>query len=270
MDFFSTFNKKQAILQLKNPFLFSKNKIMKSIILAMLCVLLSIESFAQSLGTGTINNVDPRILRGNQPYKPNQTREIELRGHPFTTEEWHEGSVILRDSSRSVDPKLKFKLNVEDSEIWVMQPDKSERVLTDERIVGLELKIADKVIEYRKVLLPESPTSLRFAQIIHAGTRYSLVKYIKKTFLKADYIDKGLTVVGRKYDSFESVEAYYIISSDKKASKIKLSKGEILKATAAVSRAKQDQILEYCKENDIRNPINEEDAVLMLAFIDKL
>lgn len=238
---------------------------MKLSILALLCILLSSEVTAQS----TLNNLDPRILRGNQPLMPRGNNEIEIKGHPFSTDEWQSGSIILQDSSRSEDLKLKFKLNVEDSEIWVLSPDKTERILTDTRIAGLILIRLDTIVEYRKFLLPEE-TSPRFAQVIHNGKNFTLIKYQKKTFVKANYTDKGLVVVGNKYDTFESVEAYYLLSQNKKGMKINLSKGDILKATASVSRPKREEILQYCKENDIRNPLNEEDAILMLTYIDGL
>ncbi len=151
-----------------------------------------------------------------------------------------------------------------------MTGDKIERILTDKRIMGLDLTFKDTFLMYRKRLLPEFPTMLRYVQIIFEGHQYSLVKHTQKTFIKADYVDKGVAVVGRKYDSFESVESYYVIDSNKKTTKIKLSKGDILKVTAAVSRPKREEILAFCKENDISNPIDEEDAVLMLGFIDKL
>ena len=170
---------------------------MKSIIFTQLCVLLFLEVSAQP----SLTNVDPRILRGNQPLMSRKTPDIELKGHPFTTDNWYSGSVILEDSSHSNDLKLLFKLNVEESEIWVLSPDKTERILTDSRIVGLRLIHLDTMIEYRKFLLPEE-TAARFAQIIQAGKQFTLVRYEKKKFIPASFVDKGLVVIGNKFDTF--------------------------------------------------------------------
>ncbi len=246
---------------------------MKSHFFTLLYLLLFLEGFGQNTVTNNVGRLSKNdwssVLRGNQPLMTTKNPEVEMRGHPFVFEEWREGSVILTDSSRSEDPRIKFKLNVEESEIWVLTTDKIERILTDQRIIGLDLKYKDTFLVYRKRLLPEFPTLPRYVQIIQEGKQYSLVKHTRKTFIKADYVDKGVAVVGRKYDSFESVESYYIIDSKQKTTKIKLSKGDILKATATVSRPKREEILAFCKENDISNPIDEEDAAFLLAFIDK-
>ncbi len=245
---------------------------MKSNIFTIICILLCLQNHAQTAtNVSRLSRNDwSSVMKGNQPLMTQKNPDVELRGHPFATDEWYDGTVMLKDSSGLDDPSSKFKLNVENSEIWVLLSDKSEYVLTDNRIVGLKLYKLDKVITYRKYQLPESPTVLQFAQVIYDDAHYSLVKYVKKKFVPADYVDKGVAVIGKKYDSFDEQKAYYIIAPDKKATKISLSKGDILKATAAVSRPKREEILEYCKENDIRNPINEEDAALMLAFINKL
>ena len=121
---------------------------MKSNIFSLLCVLFVLNISAQS----SLQNVDPRILRGNQPLMSRKTPDIDLKGHPFSTDNWYSGSIILQDSSQSQDLKLRFKLNVEDSEIWVLSPDKTERILTDNRIVGLILIHLDTTIEYRKFI----------------------------------------------------------------------------------------------------------------------
>lgn len=247
---------------------------MKSNIFTLACLLLFLEGYAQNTATTNVNKLSKNdwtsVLRGNQPLMTTKNPEVELRGHPFVFDEWKEGSVILNDSSRSEDKRLKFKLNAEESEIWVLTPDKTERILTDLRIIGLDLTFKDTFLVYRKRILPEFPTMARYVQIIQEGKQFSLVKHTRKTFIKADYVDKGVAVVGRKYDSFDSVESYYIIDSKQKTTKLKLSKGDILKATATVSRPKREEILAFCKENNISNPLNEEDAALMLAFIDSL
>ncbi|MBL7815543.1 MAG: hypothetical protein JNL70_11045 [Saprospiraceae bacterium] len=247
---------------------------MKSTILLAFSLFLCFQTQAQTSPGSSMSRLSRNdwnsILRGTQSLTTTRNPEVELRGHPFSMDDWRLGSIILKDSSQSEDKTLRFKLNVEDSEIWVQVPDKPEHILTDNRIVGLILNVKDTFVEYRKFVLPESPTTPRFAQIIYSGKNFTLVKYIKKTFIKADYVDKGLAVVGRKYDSYEAEESYLVIGTDTKTSKIKLSKGDILKATASVSRAKREEILTFCKENDISNPLDEADAALMMSYIDKL
>lgn len=246
---------------------------MKSYVFAFMLILYFVEGFAQTTTTNNLARLSANdwssVMRGNQPLMTTKNPEVELRGHPFVFEEWKEGSIILKDSSRSNDKRLKFKLNAEESEIWVLGVDKTERILTDPRIIGLELKEKDAVLTYFKRVLPEIPMA-RYVQIILEGPTFSLVKHTQKKFLKADYTDKGVAVVGRKYDSYEITESFYIIETDKKTTKIKLSKSEILKATATISRPKREEILIFCKENDISNPINEDDAAVLLAFIDGL
>jgi hypothetical protein len=210
------------------------------------------------------------IMRGNQPLMTKKKSDIELRGTPFYKEEWESGSVMLSDSLFTQDNSLKFKLNLEDNEIWVLS-NKEEKVLTDKRIMGLDLDIGIKILKFRKVKIPDVKNDpFRFVKVLYEGTNLKLYKHIKKEFLEANAIDKGLVVTGRDYDSYETVIDYYTVNERQLTRKIALKRGDLFKANPTLVEKNRETIKSFCEEHEISSTLEEKELVQLIIFLDTL
>lgn len=210
------------------------------------------------------------ILRGTQALTTKKREDIELRGTPFIKDEWLKGAVIVSDSLFS-ENSYKLKLDVAEHEIWI-QTDKNEpMILTDARITGLDLIVGDTTLNFRKWDIPNGKNNKsRFVQVLFKGSRFALCKYVQKEFLAANYVDKGVAVVGRNYDSYETATAYYTLNDKKQLRKVSLKRGDLFKLDNALVDKNREAIDAFCKENAISNPLDEEDAVDLVRFLDNL
>jgi hypothetical protein len=209
------------------------------------------------------------ILKGNQPLMTKKREDIELRGTPFYKEEWESGSVML-DSFFTQDNTLKFKLNLEDNEIWVLA-NKEEKVLTDKRIVGLDLDIGIKTLKFRKVKIPDVKNDpFRFVKVLFEGTNLRLYKHIKKEFVESNAVDKGLVVTGKDYDSYETVIDYYTVNERQLTRKIALKRGDLFKANPTLVEKNRDTLKRFCDEHEISSSLDEKELVQLITFLDTL
>ncbi len=230
---------------------------------------------AQNPNTGVnYNNLSRNdwssILRGNQPMKTKKSEDVELRGTPFIFDTYESGVVIISDSLQSQND-FKFKLNVEDNEIWILNDKKIELVLTDKRIMGLDLTIGGKNHSFRKAKLPDvKGDPNRFVEILFNGTNFTLIKHVDKIFEPANAVDKGIAVIGRNYDSYIKVESFYILNDKKQFRKISLKKNDIFHANIPLISKNREAINAFCKENDISNPLEEDDAIELVKYLDTL
>jgi hypothetical protein len=210
------------------------------------------------------------IMKGNQPLMTKKSDDVELRGTPFVYDTYEKGVVIVSDSLHSQN-EFKFKLNAEDNEIWIMNEKNEELVLTDKRITGLDLIVANDTHSFRKVILPDVKTNPnRFVEVLYGGTNFTLIKHTEKLFEAANAVDKGVAIIGRNYDSYITTISYYILTSKKVFKKIALKTSDIYKADLALVEKNRDAINAFCKEQKISNPLEEDDAADLVEFIDKL
>ena len=211
-----------------------------------------------------------RVMRGNQPITTTDNRGVELRGTPFVFDDWTLGTLILNDSVRTNGENLLFKLDVEKSEIRFFEERRIERILDNSRITGLELKHNGVVHVYKKMTLAEFPNALRFVEVLSKGAAYTLVKYSKKVFAKANAVERGPVTVGQPYDSYDLTQGYYIVEKRNKSTKIKLNKSDIFKVATNIYRPKKAEIDAFCKENSISGTLDESQAVKLIAYLNKI
>ncbi len=210
------------------------------------------------------------VLRGNQPMMTKKRENIELRGTPFVFDEWQKGAVIVSDSFFS-ENQNKYKLDVSEHEIWIQTTKGEPMILTDARITGLDLSMGDKTLNFRKLLIPDDKkNNQRFMQVLFKGNRFALCKFVNKEFIPANGVDKGVAVVGRMYDSYESSTAYYTINEKKQLKKVQLKRNDLYKLDYALVEKNREAINAFCRENDISNPLNEQDAIDLVRFLDEL
>ena len=245
-----------------------KSYIFAAVLLTFFCAVLNAQS---GTNIGRLSKNDwSSILKGNQPLKTKKSEEVEVRGTPFLKDEWLKGSVIVSDSLFS-ENNNSFKLDVAEHEIWIQADNKDPMILTDVRITGLDLKVGDTTLNFRKWLIPEDKKNVsRFVQVLYKGSRFALCKYVKKEFMPANYVDKGVVVVGRNYDSYETSTVYYTLNDKKQLRKVSLKRGDLFKLDYALVEKNKATIDDFCKENAISNPLDEEDAADLVRFLDNL
>jgi hypothetical protein len=210
------------------------------------------------------------ILRGNQPLMTKKKDDVELRGTPFYKEEWEHGSVVLFDSSFTDDPKLKFKLDLETYEIWILA-NKEEKILTDSRIIGLDLDIGIKILKFRRMKIPDlKKEEIPFVKVLFEGTQLKLYKYIKKEFLEANAVNKGIVVTGRDYDSYETIIDYYTINERQQVRKIGLKRSELYKAQPTLIEKNREAIKKFCDDNDISSALTERELIQLVTYLETL
>lgn len=252
---------------------FLKYKTMKSYIFTSVFLMLFCVSLNAQNGTNVSRlskNDWSSILRGNQALATKKRDDIELRGSPFIKDEWLKGAVIVSDSLFS-ENNHSFKLDVAEHEIWIQADNKDPMILTDARITGLDLKVGDTTLNFRKWLIPSDGKNMaRFVQVLFKGNRFALCKYVQKEFVPSNYVDKGVAVVGRNYDFYETAIAYYTLNDKKQLRKVNLKRGDLFKLDNALVEKNREAIDAFCKENAISNPLDEEDAVDLVRFLDNL
>ena len=210
------------------------------------------------------------ILKGNQPLMTKKKENVELRGTPFYKDEWESGSVVLFDSTFTEDPSLKFKLDLETYEIWILA-NKEEKILTDSRILGLDLDIGIKILKFRRMKIPDlKKEEIPFVKVLFEGTNLKLYKYIKKQFLEANAVDKGLVVTGRDYDSYETIIDYYTVNERQQVRKIGLKRGELYKAHPTRVEKNREALKKFCDEQDISSSLNEKELVQLVTYLETL
>jgi hypothetical protein len=245
---------------------------MKSVLFACLLLLFaSANAQSKDLNYGNLSRNDwSSIMRGNQPLQTRKSDNVELKGSPFIFATYEKGVIIVSDSIRS-EGDFKLKFNAEDNEIWIFNDKKEELALTDKRITGFELIFPNDTHVYKKVLLPDVKIAPnRFVEVLFNGKKFVLIKNTEKIFEAANGVDKGVAIVGRNYDSYTTVTTYYVLNAKKVFRRISLKKGDIYKADVALVEANKDAINAFIKAEKITNPLEEDDAIDLLDFIDKL
>jgi hypothetical protein len=223
--------------------------------------------FSQNAGKATSSDAYAKSYL----YRPQKLKQsdVEVRGTPFAFDNWESGLLLFSDSTIE-QPIYRYKLNIEDNEIWVLTQKNEELVFTDPRILGINLLHADKIRKFLKLPIPQLENKLFFVEALHRGKKMALIKQVTKVYLKADFVNKGVAVVGKDYDSFEVKTAFYLINSDRAFIQIKLKVNDILKATSAVSSQHKDEIATFCKENNLNGGLSDEEAAKLVGYIEGL
>jgi hypothetical protein len=202
-------------------------------------------------------------------YRPQKLKQsdVEVRGTPFIFDDWRQG--VLRFSDTTIQqPVYRYKLNVEDNEIWVLTEKNQELVFADPRILGVSLLHTDRMHTFLKLPIPQLDNQICFVEALHRGKKFALIKHVSKVYVKADFVNKGVAVVGKDYDSFEVKTAFYVINSDKAFIQVKLKVNDILKSTSAISSKYSAEITQFCKENDLKGNLSDEEAGKLVGFIE--
>ncbi len=191
-----------------------------------------------------------------------------VQGSPFLFEEWLEGALTLNDSA-VVRDKMKYKFELINNTIWLKLGTGEERILYNRELLALELT-AQNGTHYviKKVKLPDVVDNNHFSIILFDSDNFTLVKDVKKVFRKANLEDKGIVTVGKAYDWFEEIVKYYVKTGNKSYFvEMNLKKSNLI---SLAPKSHEKMIEQYCKANDIRGKLSDEEAVKLVKYISDL
>ena len=192
-----------------------------------------------------------------------------VKGSPFVYDDWLEGKLTLADSV-VVKNKIFFKFDVLKNEIWVKLREDQEHIIYNKDILKLDLFQKDgKKIKLRKFKLPENENRHHISIAVYEGNNVQLIKDVKKIFRKSNLEDKGLVIVGHAYDWFEEQSNFYFRKKSENATKVVLRKGDISEA-ARLSKSNIILVEKFCKENNLKGKLTEEEAIKLVEYFDTL
>ncbi|GAB3747297.1 hypothetical protein [Spirosoma pomorum] len=192
-----------------------------------------------------------------------------MKGTPYLLPYWAKGYVMLTNGQRYDRGLLKF--NAYQQELVMIQPPaKTDSIVIDrERISWFVIQPADSgsAIVFRHF------TNLRsndqelldsYYRVIYSGS-HPLLQRISKQFRPANYKDVYSPDI--RYDAFIDKSAYYVLNSDRRIVKVKLSTKSLL---AAVTGDVDTKVPESIGDLRKRVVTSEEDAVKLLSAYDQL
>lgn len=239
---------------------------------------LTIHTYAQTSSTNAANTLNSfskqdeiKALTSNKMRNVTEfdNRYEGVKGTPFMFDEWSEGSILLNDSAQ-VTTKLLYKFDGMNNELWVKMQTGPERILFNKELLSFEmLRPIGQKIKFKKVKLPESLDRHHFVVSIFEGNKISLVKDYKKVFRKSNLVDRGIVTTGNAYDWFEEMNTFYIKKNDKEYTKLSLKKGDIIDALK-LSRPATESVEKYCKSNNIKGKMTEEESIKLLNYVESL
>lgn len=164
-----------------------------------------------------------------------------VKGTPFFNEEWRKATVT---KGNKLFANMEVKYNVYENNILYRNTKGEEFVLEPHSIESFVLEDSKTKQEHLFRRLPElarqdASLANQFVLVLYDGKKFQLVMVPEKILVKADF--KGGYSAGKKYDELKDTHTYYLLSPDKKPTKVKLNKKNLLKALPD----KQDKVQVY-------------------------
>ncbi|MEP7322011.1 MAG: hypothetical protein ABI761_08825 [Saprospiraceae bacterium] len=207
------------------------------------------------------------VFSGLQPLVTQSDRK--LKGTPFLYEEFILGSIYLSDSIHSPE-KYKFNLNIQTNEIWMINDEGQQRILTNPRIMALVLNKDGIKHTFKKLPLPQANTTDRkFVEMFYCGS-ITLVKEIQKIFTGAAFADQSNTIVESSSDSYETRIFYYLADEHGIIQKVKLKLSDVFDLFPKLVKKHKSKLDSYCKEQQINKNLSEEKMTGLLNYMSEL
>jgi hypothetical protein len=184
----------------------------------------------------------------------------EVKGSQFFFRDWSKGEIVtIRKELYSED--LQFIYDKVRQEIFIRKKDSSLILLANkDEIESFSLK-DDQGTQYNfvnsKIFTNETP-EVFYQVLVYDSTKLSLLKYIKTTFVKADYHDMMKVKEGEVYDSFVDKYIYYIVKADGILQPVELKNKSVKKVLGELNVPYQKYMNEHYQ------PVNEEYLVDMV------
>lgn len=162
-------------------------------------------------------------------------------GSAYLAKNWTKGSVTNLNDTVISNPAFLFNYNKMSGALLVTQDQNSYIELNSNGYKAFTL-VDELGVQHKYVRVPAiSPVAA--AEEVAAGANYTIYKYTKTKFKKADYVTDGLTERGNNYDEYVDENEYYVVNNkDKSAPVTKIgSKKKTIKDAFGADANKVDQ-----------------------------
>jgi hypothetical protein len=189
-----------------------------------------------------------------------------VKGHPYSSDEWLVGNVLLENEKEYQNVKLKY--NAYQDQLIGLQQEKYPILLDKDKVRAFTMMAKDSIEIMKFVKAKHLDHRLKrvegdqYVQVLHQGI-VSLYALNRKLLNKANY--RGAYNYGNKYDEFVNIEPTYYLAEAGEAHKLKLKKRKVIKSfddhTQAISKYIENEHLELS---------NEESLLKVIAYYEKI
>lgn len=207
-------------------------------------------AFAQSAPTGLDaqgNLAD--LANGNSAnlVRTYDNRYEGVKGTPFFIDDWRKATLT---NNKTLYSNVDVKYNIYENNILYRSADGKEFILEPTKVDSFVLTDKNTKQEYDFRQVPalaaqDAKFVNQFVVILHEGKQSQLIMVPEKTLVKADF--KGPYSSGKAYDELVDSQSFYFVGPDKKVTKVKLNKKNLLKALPD----KQNKVQEYISSENL-------------------
>jgi hypothetical protein len=192
-----------------------------------------------------------------------------LKGTPYLLPYWAKGYVMLANGQRYDRGLIKFDAYRQEL-VLIQPPARPDSIVIDrDRVSWFVIEPADSgsaiVFRHFTNLRSNDPDLLdTYYRVLYNGS-HSLLQRISKQFRPANY--KEVYSPDIRFDSFVDQSTYYVLGSDRRISKVKLSAKSLLAAVTGGSGAKLPDSINSLRKQPVAT---EKDAIKLLSAYDQL
>jgi hypothetical protein len=213
-----------------------------------------------------INNLNNQGHPTNTSTRYNTSKTLSS---PFLFDEWNDGILILPDST-IIKEDIQFKFNAQRNEIWIKLNSGLIRILDNRELHALILKRTNQEpVVLRKYKLSDRHSNSHFSIALYEGKEIHLIKDVKRMFLLADEVEKGVATIGSPYDRYENITKYYLKIGSTVPQKIKYSRSAIISALK-LPKDLRLKLENFAKNKNIQKKPTERELILLLDYAEKI
>jgi len=135
-------------------------------------------------------------------------------GSAYMSKNWTKGSVTNLNDTIINNPAFLFNYNKMSGALLVTQDQNTYIELNSNGYKAFTL-VDELGMQHKYVRVP-AISALASAEEIATGANYTLYKYTKTKFKRADYVTDGLTERGNNYDEYVDESEYYVVNNKEK------------------------------------------------------
>jgi hypothetical protein len=189
----------------------------------------------------------------------------QINGSQFFLPGWSKGELITI-RKEVYNENLQFIYDKVRQEIFIRKKDSALILLANkDEVESFSLK-DDQGKQYNfvnsKLFSDESP-QVFYQVLVYDSTKLSLVKYIKTTYVKADYHDMMKVKEGEVNDAFVDKNIYYIVKADGILQPVELKNKSVKKVFSELNLPYQKYM------NDHYQPVNEDYLIDMVKNVNE-
>lgn len=189
-----------------------------------------------------------------------------VKGHPYFSDEWLVGNVLLENEKEYQNVKLKY--NAYQDQLVGLQQEKYPILLEKDKVRAFTMMDEDSTGVLKFVKAKYLDHSLKrvdgdqYVQVLHQGS-VALYAVNRKLLNKANY--RGAYNYGNKYDEFVNLEPTYYLAESDVASKLKLNKKTVVKSFDAHAQ----ELRKFIEQEQIELK-DEESLLKVIAYYEEI